>query len=262
MTPSTASQQTSPPRLLSFLNELRAGKIYYELHQRREDAIMVEIAVPGSRWEVEFLSDGSVEVEVFRSDGRLFDESALAELISLHSDADAEPQQVPDEPQDPAPVPTPAAGRKLDFDEVYWDVVAAHLGTPLHHRIGRQRKIYESQGGEAAVLGRVNIGRPVVPSVTEYWFNVEDQHATILEQYKRAFVAFACGSPDAILLTPFDVMKPLLPELSRTDRLRIVQYNVRIQREGHRYLLLLPGGDTREWQQFLIRHKDPKAAIL
>lgn len=74
-------------QLLPFLNDLRAGKIYYELRQRRDDAIMVEIAVPGERWEVEFLNDGSVEVEVFRSDGQIFDESFLKRLISEHSDA-------------------------------------------------------------------------------------------------------------------------------------------------------------------------------
>jgi hypothetical protein len=73
-------------QLLPFLNDLRAGKIYYELRQRREDAIMVEIAVPGERWEVEFLNDGSVEVEIFRSDGQIFDESFLKKLIADHSD--------------------------------------------------------------------------------------------------------------------------------------------------------------------------------
>jgi len=73
-------------QLLPFLNDLRAGKIYYELRQRREDAIMVEIAVPGERWEVEFLNDGSVEVEVFRSDGQIYDEGHLKKLIAEHSD--------------------------------------------------------------------------------------------------------------------------------------------------------------------------------
>jgi hypothetical protein len=77
---------TQNTRLSTFLNELRAGKIHYRLDQHRDDAIMVEVAVPGERWDVEFLNDGSVEAEVFRSDGTLHDASALDELIRRHSD--------------------------------------------------------------------------------------------------------------------------------------------------------------------------------
>ena len=77
---------TQNARLLTFLNQLRRGRIQYRLDQHRDDAIMVEIAVPGERWEVEFLDDGSVEAEIFRSDGTIHDSSALDELIRKHSD--------------------------------------------------------------------------------------------------------------------------------------------------------------------------------
>jgi hypothetical protein len=77
---------TKNTRLLSFLNELRRGKIHYRLDQHRDDAIMVEVAVPGERWELEFLDDGSVEAEVFRSDGTIHDSSALDDLLRRHSD--------------------------------------------------------------------------------------------------------------------------------------------------------------------------------
>jgi len=77
---------TQNTRLLTFLNDLRKGKIHYRLDQHRQDAIMVEVAVPGERWEVEFLDDGSVEAEVFRSDGSIHDASALDQLIRTHSD--------------------------------------------------------------------------------------------------------------------------------------------------------------------------------
>jgi hypothetical protein len=73
-------------RLLSFLDELRRAKIHYRLDQHRDDAIMVEVAVPGERWEVDFLDDGSVEAEVFRSDGTIHDSSTLDDLLRRHSD--------------------------------------------------------------------------------------------------------------------------------------------------------------------------------
>jgi len=77
---------TKPANLLSFLNDLRAAKIHYRLGQVRDEAILVEIAVPGERWEVEFLDDGTVEVEIFRSDGEIHDAGALAHLLSRHAD--------------------------------------------------------------------------------------------------------------------------------------------------------------------------------
>jgi len=77
---------TQPANLLSFLNDLRAAKISYRLGHLRDEAILVEIAVPGERWEVEFFEDGIVEVEVFKSDGTIHDALALSQLLAEHSD--------------------------------------------------------------------------------------------------------------------------------------------------------------------------------
>lgn len=71
--------------LIGFLNELENRKIYYRLSKIR-DSIMVEIAVPGQRWEVEFFSDGNIEVEKFTSDGKLYDKSELEILFAEFSD--------------------------------------------------------------------------------------------------------------------------------------------------------------------------------
>jgi hypothetical protein len=57
-------------RTLEFLAELNNRGVYYRLNHVR-DSLMVEVAVPGERWEVEFFADGAVEVEVFRSNGHL-----------------------------------------------------------------------------------------------------------------------------------------------------------------------------------------------
>jgi hypothetical protein len=47
---------------------------------------MVQIAVPGERWEVEFFEDGHVEVEVFgRTRDGLEGEEALARLFEQFS---------------------------------------------------------------------------------------------------------------------------------------------------------------------------------
>ena len=67
-------------KLLSFLDRLEENKIYYRLNKVR-DAIMVEVAVPGERWEVEFFEDGRIEVERFISEGEILDEKALDDLF-------------------------------------------------------------------------------------------------------------------------------------------------------------------------------------
>ena len=71
--------------LLKFLEKLEAQKTYYHLNKIRE-GILVEIAVPGQRWEVEFMSDGTIEIEKFLSDGTIFDAAEIEVLLRDFSD--------------------------------------------------------------------------------------------------------------------------------------------------------------------------------
>lgn len=68
-------------KLLAFLARLRAQKLHFHLAQYRDDAIMVEVATPGYRWEVEFFADRHVEVERFASDGGVHGEELLGDLV-------------------------------------------------------------------------------------------------------------------------------------------------------------------------------------
>lgn len=72
--------------LLSFLTRLEAAKIRYTLEHNRGEAVMVLIAVPGERWEVEFMRDGSVEVERFISAGGIEGKGLLDELFLKHTE--------------------------------------------------------------------------------------------------------------------------------------------------------------------------------
>lgn len=61
-------------QLLTFLDELEKRQIFYRLDWIREDSVMVEISVPGERWEVEFMSDDwpeGIQIEKFISAGRV-----------------------------------------------------------------------------------------------------------------------------------------------------------------------------------------------
>lgn len=76
--------------LIEFLEKLEAKKIYYKLAKVRKNAIMVEAAIPGERWEIEFvLYDGqecAVEIERFKSDGTIQNEKELNILFDSFFD--------------------------------------------------------------------------------------------------------------------------------------------------------------------------------
>ena len=70
----------------ALLQQLEAAKIHYTLARVRDDTIMVEVSVPGRRYEIEVFSDGSVEVEIFVSDGHIGGEELLTDLFEKYSD--------------------------------------------------------------------------------------------------------------------------------------------------------------------------------
>lgn len=70
-------------RLCSFLGKLNEAHISYHLQMVSEmhDSILVEIAVPGERWEVNFYVDGHIYVEKFIGTGEVFGESELQKIF-------------------------------------------------------------------------------------------------------------------------------------------------------------------------------------
>jgi hypothetical protein len=72
--------------LLSFLARLKGAHIYYGLADPTEGAIMVEVSVPGERWEIEYHEDGKIGVEVFVSNGSVGGAELLEDLIQRFSD--------------------------------------------------------------------------------------------------------------------------------------------------------------------------------
>ncbi len=71
---------------ISFLNKLEENSIFFKLNKVRNEAIMVEVAVPGQRWEIEFLEDGTVDIEKFISDKDMYDVYELETLFKEFSD--------------------------------------------------------------------------------------------------------------------------------------------------------------------------------
>lgn len=72
--------------LLAFLQRLRDAKIDYTIRHSRDDALMVVVYTPGEYWEIDFVANGDVDIERFRSDGQIQNEAMLEELFALWSD--------------------------------------------------------------------------------------------------------------------------------------------------------------------------------
>lgn len=84
--------------ILGLLRRLEEARIHFRLRQSRDDALMIEAIVPGERWEIEFVDyddEVHVEIERFRSNGHIYDESMLDELFARFA-ADS-PEPTPEE---------------------------------------------------------------------------------------------------------------------------------------------------------------------
>lgn len=75
-------------RLDDFLDRLKEVRLHFTLARISSEAILVEVYVPGEHWEVEFFLDGHIEVERFRSNGHIDDESSLTELFEAEGEED------------------------------------------------------------------------------------------------------------------------------------------------------------------------------
>lgn len=76
------SKMASMKKLLEFTDFLAEKDINYRFNEE-SDNWLIEIFVPGQRWEVEFLPNGEVQVEKFISEGHIYSESVLAELAEF-----------------------------------------------------------------------------------------------------------------------------------------------------------------------------------
>jgi hypothetical protein len=76
--------------LVAFLEKLDHQHISYTLAHNREDALTVLVAVPGERWEIDFRSNGSIDLEKFISTGEIYDAEGLNELFERYADQESQ----------------------------------------------------------------------------------------------------------------------------------------------------------------------------
>jgi len=85
--PSSGDKRMSElSELTGLLDRLDAAEIQYTLASVSEGSIVVGIDVPDEHWNVEFMDDGDIEVEIFKSDGQVFDYSVVEDLFEGDED--------------------------------------------------------------------------------------------------------------------------------------------------------------------------------
>ena len=75
-------------RLVDLLNRLDAAHLHYRLEHTRPDSIMIDVAVPGWRWEIEFMADGSLDIERYQSVSGVESNPELIETLFRDNDDD------------------------------------------------------------------------------------------------------------------------------------------------------------------------------
>lgn len=68
-------------RLLAFLDRLDQAGLTYTLAHTRPESLRVDVATPGERWEIEFMADGGVEIERFKSAGGVDTDPTLLDAL-------------------------------------------------------------------------------------------------------------------------------------------------------------------------------------
>ena len=80
------NQMNKSSKLPHFLNSLVTSKLDYFIKSTDKDTTVILIDTPGKRYEAKFLPNDDVEVELFISDGRIFNKDILIDLIKDNTD--------------------------------------------------------------------------------------------------------------------------------------------------------------------------------
>ena len=72
--------------LTNLIRQLEAAQIHFELARYRDDSVSIRATVPGERWEIDVLDDGTIDFERFVSTATIGDETDLAAFIQQYSE--------------------------------------------------------------------------------------------------------------------------------------------------------------------------------
>ena len=73
-----------------------------------------------------------------------------------------------------------------------------------------------------------------------YWYGFHPHQKDFLENYKKAYIGFGCGSAELIFVIPYDVLKPLLKNMNITEKDNRMYWHIVISRIDDEYFIHQP----------------------
>lgn len=128
---------------------------------------------------------------------------------------------------------TQAHAEPANFNQDCVDVVARKLGANF---IRMSKIAYADPERSLAISCAVSkvYGKS---SAKSYWFAFHDYQHEFLAHYETAYVVFGCGSPENILMIPFEIMRTWTDKMNKTRRNRRAYSHVVIfERDGRLFI--------------------------
>lgn len=116
----------------------------------------------------------------------------------------------------------------VSFRDQCFPKIGAKLGFELKRH---SQAIWSNVEHKTAVLCMTS-REYVRPDHTGYWFAFHPHQQKILAKFERAYVAFACGSPDTLFVITYLEFQTWLPSLNRTELPDRSYWHVKIHRRG------------------------------
>ena len=138
----------------------------------------------------------------------------------------------------------------VNFRDACVSRVQDHLGQPL---VKRSFAVYSSPE-EALVVICINSREYKKVTHTGYWFAFHSHQRDLLQNYKRAFVALGCGSPDLVFLIPALEFVSWLDRFHKTERGDRFYWHVRVTKgKGGYFVQVKKGTDQGKLDKYILR---------
>jgi hypothetical protein len=128
--------------------------------------------------------------------------------------------------------------KPVAFHEACVQRVQAYLGVSL---VKRSRSGYSSP--DKAIALNCSVSKEHNPETNpNYWFAFHPHQREFLHTYRRAYVAYGCGSSKRLILIPFDVFEPWLESSWTTTKDERSYWHIVIHRKLEKYTMRLRKG--------------------
>jgi len=135
----------------------------------------------------------------------------------------------------------------------FHEACVARIQTALHVPLVRESRATFATPDRAIAVVCIVSKQHNQTGTPGYWFAFHPHQKLSLQSAPTAYVAFGCGSPDQLLLIPFDVFAGWLDGMNITERPDRMYWHVKIGRDGARFILGRRTGMPRiDLTQYLI----------